>query len=318
MRPNDATMKHHAQAVWIAVAGFALAASACFGAEEMSAMTTTPPSAHMTNPMPMMDQECSPVCNFQHQTSLQLQFQTSFVGFKKDVMEICRTSVDEALASEELCPAQLLAMPAAGAGGRSHLQVANGTALINEKEDVRVDVPGGAVFVKRGAAVMISAASNLTRVVDLHDRHCGDVRIVALNKELKLSPGSEACLVKGTDPIGLVNRIGLARRRVHTIKVLDGTTMTYSKVHLGHALLRYPALRQLHQSTDRQDRLLLKAIAKTAAATLLLRQHPEDPYLVPSARQPTVNLASTTSSPAAPDSYSEKRRLRIRQGKLRS
>jgi hypothetical protein len=148
------------------------------------------------------------------------------------------------------------------------LNLIKGNVLFTPESDISVQTNAGTAYIPRGAAAWIVHNGASVAVYDLHDSvRSGRIKVVAGNKELSLSPGSQAVLSKDQtasfDSLNAGNTI--AYSNVREGKLGAGTKIFVADFSIPHGLASISVVRNLLESPDAAQRKVAWTMIKDAA-----------------------------------------------------
>jgi len=162
----------------------------------------------------------------------------------------------------------------------NHYYLSSGCVLLNTAAPTRIDTCRVSIYAKANSSVVVHAEDDITRVMNLSDRHRASVRIVLGKNFIELSPGQEMGVIAGgrKDPKQLVTGDVLGYRKLQVVPVGDKQKIVLWEFSLDDALKQCYIFRQLRQSPDNVDHKLLDEIVKTAAAVDTMYKKTREAY----------------------------------------
>lgn len=151
---------------------------------------------------------------------------------------------------------------------RDRYYMSDGCVLINTIEPTVIETCRVAIHAKANSSMVVHTEDDITRVMNISDRHRSSVRVVLGKNFIDLSPGQEIGIIAGgkKDPRQLVTGDVLGYRQLQVVPVGDGLKLVLWEFSLNDAIKQCYIFRQLRESPDSADHKLLKEIIKTAAA----------------------------------------------------
>ncbi|MBY0547036.1 MAG: hypothetical protein K2W95_07065 [Candidatus Obscuribacterales bacterium] len=161
-------------------------------------------------------------------------------------------------------------------------ELKKGATLMMVTAPTRVKTPHATVFLKPGSIVLLSAASELSRVRDLSDRKSKSVQIQVGNNVFPLIAGSEASITRSKrDAMAMVLSDGIARRNFRQV-TSHGAQVIVNEFSLLDALASHPVMDDIRYAQDQAARQITGTILKTAAAIAIVIDRQRGPYFSPS------------------------------------
>lgn len=160
-------------------------------------------------------------------------------------------------------------------------RMTKGCVLISTSSDMQVETNVTTVYAKAGTSFVVHNESNVTRVMNLHDRVRHGVQVVIDKKYMNLNPGEEIGIVRHDLPNGQVAASGpsVGYRRMRIIPVGDGYRVFVFEFSIADALKHCVIFQQLRESKEVADQQLLSEIVKTAAAVDTMFAKTRDSYV---------------------------------------
>lgn len=154
-----------------------------------------------------------------------------------------------------------------------------GCALISAEQPLTIETCRAKVFVREGATVVVSAKSDVTRLLNLSDRKRDSVRVIFGGKHIVLNPGEELSIVsaEASDADKAAIEQVIRFRNAETLNVSSEYKAVLFEFSLGDAMKHCQIFKQLSSSPDERDKALLNEIIKTAAAvnTMFAKSRPK-------------------------------------------
>lgn len=149
-------------------------------------------------------------------------------------------------------------------------RMTKGCVLINTNADMQLETNVTTVYAKAGTSFVVHNESNVTRVMNLHDRVRHGVQVVIDKRYINLNPGEEIGIVRNDLPNGQVAASGpsVGYRRMRTIPVGDGYRVYVFEFSIADALKHCVIFQQLRESKEVVDQQLLGEIVKTATKSV--------------------------------------------------
>lgn len=149
----------------------------------------------------------------------------------------------------------------------SHFRIGCGSCLIHADAPMRIETCRTSILIRKGASIVVCTRKDVTRVLNLSDRHRDSVRVLLDNYHLTLNPGEEVGIVgAGAErPEKIATETAIRFRKATTTKAA-GYQIVVFEFSLADALKNCRIFKQLTDSKSPVDKVLLAEIIKTAAA----------------------------------------------------
>ncbi|MBX9568705.1 MAG: hypothetical protein K2X77_07410 [Candidatus Obscuribacterales bacterium] len=149
----------------------------------------------------------------------------------------------------------------------AHYRMGCGSCLIHAEAPMRIETCRTSIFIREGASIVICTRKDVTRVLNLSDRHRDSVRVLLDKYHLNLNPGEEVGIVgaQAEQPEKIATETAIRYRKATTTKAA-GYNIVVFEFSLADALKNCLIFKQLTDSKSPVDKVLLSEIIKTAAA----------------------------------------------------
>ncbi len=149
----------------------------------------------------------------------------------------------------------------------SHYRMGCGSCLIHADGPMRIETCKTSILIREGASIVICTRKDVTRVLNLSDKHRDSVRVLLDKHHLTLNPGEEVGIVgsQAEEPEKIATEKSIRYRKATTTKAA-GYNIVIFEFSLADALKNCLIFKQLTESKSPVDKVLLSEIIKTAAA----------------------------------------------------
>ena len=153
-----------------------------------------------------------------------------------------------------------------------HYDLDSGHVLVQPQERTTVETDEGKVEVGPDAIAAILKTADGVTVLDLYDKHKGDVKIYTGDEVIAMAPGMQVTLTR--HPTKDLKELHPARfighRNLRHKRAADGTRVFVADFSIFAAVARMKRIRDLAHSSKKSERRLFEKILKTAASITIL------------------------------------------------
>lgn len=152
--------------------------------------------------------------------------------------------------------------------GKQQFKLESGCILLHTEEPVFIKTCRADISILKGATIVVSATKEVTRILNLSDRKRNSIRVIFGKRYVPLNPGEEINVVcsKAPDADKASVEFVIRFRNAQTISITPDMKAVFLEFSLSDALRHCLIFKQLRESSDPADKVLLDEIVKTAAA----------------------------------------------------